>query len=62
MTQNHSHLIRIFKDYDPEIQKLLRQVLKIEQEYITDPLTRNSLTHKELRDKIDRVLEELTKV
>ena len=53
------HLNRLFKDCDPEIRELLRQVIRIEQRYITDPLKTNSFTHKELRQKIDKVLEGL---
>ncbi len=57
----HTPLTKIFKNHPPEVQKLLRQVLRLEQQYITSPLAPNSLAHKELKEKIDAVIEEMVK-
>lgn len=54
-------LTKIFKDYPPDVRKLLQQVLLIEQQYITSPLTPNSITYKELQGKIDDVIESMSK-
>lgn len=59
MTQ--TPLTKIFKNYPADVQKLLQQVLHLEQQYITSSLTPNSLAHKEVKDKIDAIIEELAK-
>lgn len=54
-------LTKIFKEYPPDVQKLLRRVLQLEQQYITSPVAPNSLAHKELKEKIDAVIEDVAK-
>ena len=58
MSQAKSHLNRLFEQYPREVQKILADVLCLEQQYITDTLHPNSQVYKELRDKIDEVIEE----
>lgn len=53
------HLTKIFKSYPPDVRKLLQEVLHLEQQYITSSLTPNSLAHKEVKEKIDAIIEEL---
>ena len=50
-------LTKLFKKYDPQTRKVLREVLRLEQQYITNPLRTNSSALRELREKIDGVLE-----
>lgn len=54
-------LTKIFKNHPPDVQKLLRHVLQLEQQYITSPLAPNSLAHKDLKEKIDAVIEGMCK-
>ena len=56
-----SRLAEIFKEYDPTIQRLLKEVLQIEQQYITANLTTNSGALKEIREQMDEVIEEICK-
>lgn len=56
-----SRLAEIFKEYDPNIQRLLKEVLQIEQQYITANLTTNSGALKEIREQMDEVIEEICK-
>ena len=56
-----SRLAEIFKEYDPNTQSLLREVLQIEQQYITANLTTNSGALKEIREQMDEVIEEICK-
>jgi hypothetical protein len=56
-----SHLTEIFKSYDAEIQQLLREVVYVEQQYITANLNTNSAALKEIREKIDETIEEICK-
>ena len=56
-----SRLAEIFKEYDPNTQRLLREVLQIEQQYITANLTTNSGALKEIREQMDEVIEEICK-
>jgi hypothetical protein len=53
-----NHLDEIFKSYDSDVQRLLREIRHIEQQYITANLTTNSGALKEVREKIDQVIEE----
>lgn len=59
MTQNRNHLSEIFAEYPADIQALLADVLRLEQQYITESLHPNSLAFKELRDKIDDAIEKV---
>lgn len=52
-------LTELFKDEDPAVQRILRDVLAIEQQYITEPLRTNSTMLKEVRQKIDLIIEEV---
>ncbi len=56
-----SSLSNIFKEYDPRVQHVIREVLRIEQEYITDPLRTNSAALKDIRQRINRIIEEVCK-
>jgi hypothetical protein len=56
-----NHLDEIFKSYDSDVQRLLREIRHIEQQYITANLTTNSGALKEVREKIDQVIEEICK-
>lgn len=52
-------ITELFKDEDPAIQRILYKVLTIEQQYITEPLRTNSTVLKEVRQKIDLIIEEV---
>lgn len=52
-------LTKLFQTYPPDVRKLLQQVLHLEQQYITSSLHANSLAYKELKEKIDAVIEEI---
>ena len=54
-------LSAIFEDYDLEIQQTLKAVLTVEQQYITDPLITNSKALKEIRQKINEIIERVCK-
>jgi len=56
-----NRLAEIFKDYEPNIQHLLKEVLQIEQQYITANLNTNSGALKEIREKVDEIIEESCK-
>ncbi|GEM_PF-2084115 len=56
-----NRLAEIFKDYPPTIQHLLKEVLQIEQQYITANLNTNSGALKEIREKVDEIIEESCK-
>ena len=56
-----NRLAEIFREYDPDVQRLLREVLQIEQQYITANLTTNSGALKEIREQMDKVIEEMCK-
>jgi len=56
-----NRLAEIFKDYEPNIQHLLKEVLQIEQQYITANLNTNSGALKEIREKVDEIIEEICK-
>lgn len=56
-----NRLAEIFKEYDPNTQRLLREVLQVEQQYITANLTTNSGALKEIRERMDEVIEEICK-
>jgi hypothetical protein len=57
----NSRLTDIFKAYDPTVRQILREVLRVEQQYITDPLRTNSTALREIRQEIDRIIEEICK-
>ena len=50
-------LSKLFKQYDAQTQQVLHEVLRLEQQYITNPLRTNSSALRELREKIDATLE-----
>jgi hypothetical protein len=50
-------LTELFQIYDEKTQQVLRDVLLLEQQYITRPLRTNSTAWRELRDKIDEAIE-----
>ena len=54
-------LAEMFEVYESNIQQVLREVLYLEQQYITAPLRTNSLALKELREKIDEIIEDTLK-
>lgn len=56
-----NRLAEIFREYDPDVQRLLREVLQIEQQYITANLTTNSGALKEIRERMDEAIEEICK-
>ena len=51
----------LFAKYDERTQHLLREVLRLEQQYITNPLNTNSSALRELKEKIDGVIEEVVR-
>ena len=51
----------LFKTYDPEIQKLVADVLTIEQQYISFELKTNSKALKEIRDNIKQTIDRMVK-
>jgi len=59
MSQAKSHLNRLFEQYPREVQQILANVLRLEQEYITDALHPSSQIYKELREKIDDEIEKV---
>jgi hypothetical protein len=54
-------LVEMFEVYEPNVQRVLREVLYLEQQYITEPLRTSSIALKEIREKIDEVIEETLK-
>ena len=54
--QRH-RLWELFEEYDPSVQQVLREVLHLEQQYITARLQTNSGARKELLEKIDEAIE-----
>lgn len=56
-----SRLAEIFKDYPADVQQLLREILQIEQQYITANLTTNSGALKEIRESVDEMIERICK-
>ena len=56
-----THLSAYFADYRPEIQKVLEEVLFLEQQYITTSLHGRSLALKELKEKIDKTIDKVCK-
>lgn len=49
----------IFSKYEKPVQKILRDVLRLEQQYITDQLRTNSTALKEIKQKMDQVISEV---
>jgi hypothetical protein len=58
--QRH-RLWELFETYEPSIQQVLREVLHLEQQYITARLQTNSGARKELIEKIDEAIEKACK-
>lgn len=58
--QRH-RLWELFEEYDPSIQQVLREVLHLEQQYITARLQTNSGARKDLLEKIDEAIEKACK-
>ncbi|MEI2611831.1 MAG: hypothetical protein V9G20_24610 [Candidatus Promineifilaceae bacterium] len=56
-----NRMTEIFRDYEPEVQRLLDEIIFIEQQYITANLNTNSGALKEVREKIDEFIEEICK-
>ncbi|MEZ4861656.1 MAG: hypothetical protein R3C14_10125 [Caldilineaceae bacterium] len=54
--QRH-RLWELFEEYDPSVQQVLREVLHLEQQYITARLQTNSGARKELLEKVDEAIE-----
>ena len=51
----------LFKQYDERTQRILREALRLEQQYITYPFSTHSSAMREVKDKIDAVIEEVVK-
>lgn len=54
-------LWELFEAYEPNVQQVLREVLHLEQQYITARLQTNSGARKELIEKIDEAIEKACK-
>lgn len=50
-------IAEVFDQYDPRVRLILREVVRLEQQYITDPLRTNSAALKEIRERIDEIVE-----
>ena len=54
-------LWELFEEYEPDVQQILREVLQLEQQYITAALRTNSAARRELLEKIDETIEKVCK-